>query len=276
MRRYQAVARAMGADPLEVLATAAVRDAANGAEFVRRLAPHLPGVPIRILSGVGGGRILGAGCYLRYPGGGRDPGRNWRRIAGAGSVAGWPAGPEPYGGVGRDPAGGARGQRSGARAGHRRCGFGWGWLAGQGEGRDLYLVGGAWRALARVHMSQVGYPLHMVHHYTIGREEARELAGMIAGSGGVRWNGCRACRAGASRTCPTPPWCCAGCCGRRPPRGWCSARTGCERAGSCSGSRMRCARGPAACRWPRLCAVARAGCDAAARSDSLDRAVVPA
>ncbi|HSU07511.1 MAG TPA: Ppx/GppA family phosphatase, partial [Acetobacteraceae bacterium] len=57
-----------------------------------------------------------------------------------------------------------------------------GWLK-QGEGRDLYLVGGAWRALARVHMAQVGYPLHMVHHYTIGREEARELAGMIAGAG---------------------------------------------------------------------------------------------
>ena len=31
MQRYHAVARAMGADPLEVLATAAVRDASNGA-----------------------------------------------------------------------------------------------------------------------------------------------------------------------------------------------------------------------------------------------------
>ena len=56
------------------------------------------------------------------------------------------------------------------------------WLA-EGAGADLYLVGGAWRALARIHMAQTGYPLHMVHHYTIGREEARDLAGLIATAG---------------------------------------------------------------------------------------------
>jgi exopolyphosphatase / guanosine-5'-triphosphate,3'-diphosphate pyrophosphatase len=49
LRRYQAVAHAMGAAPLEVLATAAVRDASNGAAFVGLLQARLPGVPIRIL-----------------------------------------------------------------------------------------------------------------------------------------------------------------------------------------------------------------------------------
>ena len=56
------------------------------------------------------------------------------------------------------------------------------WLA-EGANRDLYLVGGAWRALARIHMAQTGYPLQMVHHYTISREEARDLTGVIAGAG---------------------------------------------------------------------------------------------
>jgi exopolyphosphatase/guanosine-5'-triphosphate,3'-diphosphate pyrophosphatase len=56
------------------------------------------------------------------------------------------------------------------------------WLA-EGANRDLYLVGGAWRALARIHMAQTGYPLQMVHHYTIGREEARDLTGVISGAG---------------------------------------------------------------------------------------------
>ena len=37
MHRYHAVARAMGAEPFEVLATAAVRDARNGADFVAGL-----------------------------------------------------------------------------------------------------------------------------------------------------------------------------------------------------------------------------------------------
>jgi exopolyphosphatase/guanosine-5'-triphosphate,3'-diphosphate pyrophosphatase len=52
------------------------------------------------------------------------------------------------------------------------------WLA-EGAGRDLYLVGGAWRALARMHIAQTGYPLAIVHHYVLRREEARDLAGVI-------------------------------------------------------------------------------------------------
>ena len=51
MHRYHAVARAMGADPFEVLATAAVRDARNGPDFVDALQDRMPDVPIRILSG---------------------------------------------------------------------------------------------------------------------------------------------------------------------------------------------------------------------------------
>jgi len=54
---------------------------------------------------------------------------------------------------------------------------------GEAAGRDLYLSGGAFRALARIHIAQTGYPLNMVHHYTIGREEARDLAGVISEAG---------------------------------------------------------------------------------------------
>ena len=51
---------------------------------------------------------------------------------------------------------------------------------GDGAGGDLYLSGGAFRALARIHIAQTGYPLAMVHHYTIDRDEARDLAGVIS------------------------------------------------------------------------------------------------
>jgi exopolyphosphatase / guanosine-5'-triphosphate,3'-diphosphate pyrophosphatase len=53
------------------------------------------------------------------------------------------------------------------------------WL-GDAVGGDLYLVGGAWRALARIHIAQTAYPLNMVHHYTIGREEARDLTVVVS------------------------------------------------------------------------------------------------
>jgi len=52
------------------------------------------------------------------------------------------------------------------------------WLP-EATGRDLYLVGGAWRALARMHIAQTAYPLSIVHHYVLMREEARDLAGVV-------------------------------------------------------------------------------------------------
>ena len=52
LHRYRAVAQAMGAHPIEILATAAVRDARNGTDFVRQIRARMPDVPVRILSGV--------------------------------------------------------------------------------------------------------------------------------------------------------------------------------------------------------------------------------
>jgi exopolyphosphatase/guanosine-5'-triphosphate,3'-diphosphate pyrophosphatase len=40
-------------------------------------------------------------------------------------------------------------------------------------GRDLYLVGGSWRALARVHMAETDYPLKVIHSYTVEAAAAR-------------------------------------------------------------------------------------------------------
>ena len=56
------------------------------------------------------------------------------------------------------------------------------WL-GRGQGRDLYLVGGAWRALAKIHIVQTGYPLSIVHHYVLRREEARDLCAAVIAAG---------------------------------------------------------------------------------------------
>ena len=44
------------------------------------------------------------------------------------------------------------------------------WRAAAGQ--NLYLVGGASRALARLHMEHTGYPLHIIQQYTIPRREA--------------------------------------------------------------------------------------------------------
>ena len=67
MSRYHAVARAMRANPFEVLATAAVRDASNGPEFVEGLRVRMPGVPIRILSGKEEAALSAAGVLCGIP-----------------------------------------------------------------------------------------------------------------------------------------------------------------------------------------------------------------
>ena len=53
------------------------------------------------------------------------------------------------------------------------------WLREE-AGKTFYAVGGAWRAFARLHMEQAGYPLHIIHNYEISAEEARAVARLIA------------------------------------------------------------------------------------------------
>ncbi len=182
MNRYAAIARAMGADPFEVLATSAVRDAKNGSGFMASLRKRLSGVPFRILSGEQEAELSAAGVLCGIPtadgiladiGGGSmelarlDAGRS-------GEVRTLPIGVLRLADrAGNDP--------TRARAIVEQELADVPWLA-EGNGRDLYIVGGTWRALARIHNVQTGYPLNMVHHYTIGRDEARDLAGVIAGA----------------------------------------------------------------------------------------------
>jgi exopolyphosphatase/guanosine-5'-triphosphate,3'-diphosphate pyrophosphatase len=183
MVRFAAIAGSMNANPFEILATAAVRDASNGAEFVAMLGEVLPGVPIRVLSGQQEASLSADGLLCGFP--------NADGILadiGGGSLEMV----RLHAGVQRQtatlPLGVIRlADRAGgdmvlARTLAERDLASVPWIDDAGEG-DLYLVGGAWRALARIHMAQVAYPLNMVHHYVIRREEARDLAGMIAASG---------------------------------------------------------------------------------------------
>jgi exopolyphosphatase/guanosine-5'-triphosphate,3'-diphosphate pyrophosphatase len=180
MNRYAAIARAMGAAPFEVLATAAVRDATNGPEFVVGLQRRMPGVQIHVLSGEQEAALAAAGLLCGIP-------------AADGVLADIGGGSLEVVQLSRGVRGEARTLKLGVLRLAERAGndmvraralaeadlAGVPWL-GEHIGRDLYLVGGAWRALARMHIAQTGYPLNMVHHYTIPREEARDLTGVVA------------------------------------------------------------------------------------------------
>ena len=179
MQRYHAVARAMGADPLEVLATAAVRDASNGAAFVGALKERMPGVPIHILTGDEEARLSANGLLLGFPGADGLLGD-----IGGGSLELVELHQGEQGKTGSLPIGTirladhAKGDIGKARAIVMEELARMPWVH-SASGRDLYLVGGAWRAMARMHMAQTGYPLSIVHHYALTREEARDLSGVL-------------------------------------------------------------------------------------------------
>jgi exopolyphosphatase/guanosine-5'-triphosphate,3'-diphosphate pyrophosphatase len=177
--RYHALARGMGADPVEVLATAAVRDATNGPAFMAGLAGVMPGARITILSGDEEARFSAEGLLLGVPqadgvlgdlgGGSLELVRLVQgRIVETASL--------PLGTIRlADRAEGDVGRaRAIAEAELKRVP----WL-GATPVKDLFLVGGTFRALARIHIAQTGYPLSIVHHYAIRREEARDLAGVV-------------------------------------------------------------------------------------------------
>jgi exopolyphosphatase/guanosine-5'-triphosphate,3'-diphosphate pyrophosphatase len=179
LERYAVVAAAMHAEPVEILATAAVRDALNGAAYVEMLRRRFPDLPIRVLDGDEEARHSAEGVLCGIPeadgvlgdlGGGS---LEVVRIA-----EGAPAATATLRlGVLR-LAEQSGGDVVRARALAEEALRSVPWLA-EAAGRDLYLVGGAWRALARIHVGQTGYPLHVVHHYTLSREEARDLTGVI-------------------------------------------------------------------------------------------------
>ena len=182
MRRYYLIAKAMGADPFEVLATAAVRDATNGPDFVARLQARMPEVPIRILSGQEEAAYSADGVLCGIPdadgiladigGGSLEVVRLIRGERGVSQTLAL--------GVIRladRSSGNLDTARDKAEADLATVP----WLK-DGAERDLYLVGGAWRALARIQIAREMYPLQIVHNYRVTADAARDLTNLIAAS----------------------------------------------------------------------------------------------
>ncbi|QQS12909.1 MAG: Ppx/GppA family phosphatase [Rhodospirillales bacterium] len=175
IERFAALARNMRVARVDLLATAAVRDAGDGAAFVARI-EALTGLATRVISGEEEARLSGLGVMCGIPdvdGVMGDLGGGSLELVGLsggslGPSTTLPVGPLRLLTADRDP-----------KKAVEQAIAGVGWLD-RFRGRTLYPVGGAWRAFARLHMEQTRYPLHIIHHYAIPGEDARALAHMIA------------------------------------------------------------------------------------------------
>src|SRR5260370_5564537 len=185
LRRFVAFARAIAVDHLAVLATAAVRDASDGEAFAVEVERQCR-VQVKIIDGAEEARLSAAGVLAGIP-----DADGIVADLGGGSVELVRVGPgtPSSGGIGQIdegislPLGPLRLAEFGDRAKGlsetvERA------LAGASvlraaAGRKLYLVGGAARAIARLHMEHTQYPLHIIHRYTISRREAEGFLDII-------------------------------------------------------------------------------------------------
>ena len=161
LERFAALARAMGVGTLHTVATAAVREATDGAAFVARVAERC-GLDVRVLSGAEEARLSALGVVADMPAADGVVGAHATLPLGSLRLAH---------GCSADPAGAAAliDRELGAL----------GWLPAL-SGRTFYPVGGAWRALARLHVAQIGYPLEIIDQYSVKRARLAGMLGLVS------------------------------------------------------------------------------------------------
>ncbi len=175
LARFRTLGKEMGLKKLHTVATAAVRDAGNGAAFLKRVAAL--GLKPRLLSGAEEAEYSGLGVISGIPrahgivadlGGGSLELVGVAR-GGAGEGVSLPLGVLRVGGD-PDPIAITNAIRASVAATR---------LRDAARGHGLYLVGGSFRALALLDLRLVGHPLPMIHQHRIRHERLTELAAIV-------------------------------------------------------------------------------------------------
>lgn len=164
LRRLLAMARMLDVVELQVLATAAVRDAKDGAAFVKRLeAEHQ--IRVHVISGKREAQLAGAGVLanMHAPRGvvGDLGGGSMELVHLQGLQVQSPV-TLPLGSLRLVDAGDHATVRALVRKELARQP----WLSAH-PNEAFYAVGGSFRAIANLHIEQSDYPLHIVHHYRV-------------------------------------------------------------------------------------------------------------
>jgi exopolyphosphatase/guanosine-5'-triphosphate,3'-diphosphate pyrophosphatase len=181
MSRFARLLRGMQVDDVHVLATAAVRDAADGTAFVQDVLRRC-GLQAMVISGGDEARLSAMGllCGLPHADGVMgDLGGGSLELVGidAGAI-----GPQDTSPLGPLRLMDRKGGKKAARAVVEQALDELAWLPAY-AGRRFYAVGGAWRSLGKAHMETVAHPLHVVQEYTVAGADMAALAESVAGGG---------------------------------------------------------------------------------------------
>jgi exopolyphosphatase/guanosine-5'-triphosphate,3'-diphosphate pyrophosphatase len=177
LRRFRLLVRQMKVREPHVLATAAVRDASNGEEFLEEV--RAIGFHPRVISGEEEGKLAGMGVLSGIPdadGLAGDLGGGSLELVAVGRGKAGKSLSLPFGvlRIGTPNRAAEASIRKQLRAALDRAG-----LAERGRGRPFYMVGGSWRALARLDIISSGYPLPITHHHVMAPSRPSELRRLI-------------------------------------------------------------------------------------------------
>ncbi|MBZ4022224.1 exopolyphosphatase [Rhodobacter sp. TJ_12] len=168
LKRFSALAKGMDIGPLTCVATAAVRDAKDGPEFQRQVETET-GLRLHVIDGTEEARLSAQGVLLGWPdaqGLISDIGGNSMELAVLGGRKVGKRDTSPLGPFRlQQIEGGKKEQLAHIRAHIERL------ATKVGTDHDrLYLVGGSWRAIARLDMERNKYPLLVLHEYRMEPE----------------------------------------------------------------------------------------------------------
>ncbi len=171
IKRFQAIARSLGIDPLSAVATAAVREADDGEDF-RNDVREQTGMELRVIEGPEEARLSAQGVLLGWPGsyglvcdiGGASMELAEIADGRVGKCITSQLGPLRLKGI----SGGKKGRKQFIKETVED-------LAAQmgPQSNRLFLVGGSWRAIAKIDMIRRNYPLHVLHEYRMSRKSVR-------------------------------------------------------------------------------------------------------
>ncbi|MBS0361110.1 MAG: Ppx/GppA family phosphatase [Proteobacteria bacterium] len=177
IRRFRALLDGWRAEDVTAAATAAVRDAADGPAFLRRIREET-GLAVRVLSGDEEARYAALGVIAGQP----DAEGVVGDLGGSSLELVRLNGDAPEGGA-TLPLGpfalGAPRQLDYDRT-RKIVEAALGPHVNRFASQHFHAVGGAWRNLALFQMELADYPLHVAHQYELGRADALSVARLIA------------------------------------------------------------------------------------------------
>ncbi|WP_342711019.1 exopolyphosphatase [Bradyrhizobium sp. B124] len=175
LRRFRALCRIQQVGRVYAIATAACRDAKNGPDFIAK-AERICGATIEILTGPREAKLsaLGVVSGVHNPNGivGDLGGGSLELIDVRGNRV--RSGVTlPLGSLALQDLSNKSLKRAERIVKNELLGVA---QLKTGRGRTFYAVGGTWRALARIHIIQSGYPLKVMHGYSIPAADALDFA----------------------------------------------------------------------------------------------------